>query len=78
MEIRGKIEAGLGTGFIDCDLSSLEQYHPKLLINDHKRGIKVRSSIINELNQCDEFYFSVAFITNSGVASLIEVLKELD
>ena len=35
------------------------------------------SSVINELRQCEEFYFSVAFITNSGVACIISVLEEL-
>jgi Spx/MgsR family transcriptional regulator len=72
------ITAGLQTGFIDCNLTSLERYHPKLLVNDYKRGMKVLTNIINELRQCEEFYFSVAFITNSGVASLISVLEELE
>jgi HKD family nuclease len=34
--------------------------------------------LINELHKCDSFFFSVAFITNSGVAALINVLKELE
>ncbi len=78
MNVRDYLSAGLETGFIDLNLTSLEQYHPKLLVNDHKRGVKVLSSIIQELRTCEEFYFSVAFITNSGVASLINILKELD
>lgn len=77
MDIRANVAAGLQTGFIDCNLSSLEQYHPKLVVNDYKRGIKVLSSIVSELRQCEEFYFSVAFITNSGVASIISALEEL-
>ncbi|PKM84177.1 MAG: DUF3427 domain-containing protein, partial [Firmicutes bacterium HGW-Firmicutes-11] len=78
MMLSNQLAAGLQTGFIDCNLTSLEQYHPKLLLNDHKRGMKVLTSIIQELRQCEEFYFSVAFITNSGVASLISVLEELE
>ncbi|NLN84316.1 MAG: hypothetical protein GX138_08230, partial [Firmicutes bacterium] len=78
MSIKESLAAGLGTGFIDCNLASLEQYHPKLVVNDHKRGIKVLSSILQELRQCEEFFLSVAFITNSGVASIINTLQELD
>jgi superfamily II DNA or RNA helicase len=78
MMLSNDLVAGLQTGFIDCNWTSLEQYHPKLLLNDHKRGMKVLTSIIQELRQCEEFYFSVAFITNSGVASLISVLEELE
>lgn len=77
MEIRKDISNGLTTGFVDSNFSSLEKYHPKLLVNDYKREVKVLSSIIHELRSCEEFYFSVAFITKSGVISLIETLKLL-
>lgn len=77
MKVSESLAAGLATGFIDCNLTSLEQYHPKLLVNDHKRGMKVLSTIIQELRHCEEFYFSIAFITNSGVTSLINSLDEL-
>ena len=77
MELESDISNGLMTGFIDSNLSSLEKYHPKLLVNDHKREMKVLTSLINELRGCEEFYFSVAFITMSGVISLIETLKLL-
>ena len=40
--------------------------------------MKVLTSIESELRNCDEFYFSVAFITGSGVVSLINTLKELE
>lgn len=68
----------LHTGFIDKDSISLEKYRPKLLLNNHKQGQKVLSSIINELENCDEFFFSVAFITYSGVLVLLNTLKELE
>ncbi|MHB1484261.1 MAG: DUF3427 domain-containing protein [Saccharofermentanales bacterium] len=68
----------LFTGFIDGNTVSLEEYQPRLLINDSKRGRKVLTSLIGELCKCDEFFFSVAFITNSGVAALINTLKELE
>lgn len=68
----------LHTGFIDKDNISLEKYRPRLLLNNHKQGKKVLSSIINELENCDEFFFSVAFITYSGVLVLLNTLKELE
>lgn len=78
MDFDQNIYHSLYTGFIDGNTVSLEEYQPRLLINDSKRGRKVLTSIIDELNKCDEFYFSVAFITNSGVAVLINTLKELE
>ncbi|HHX62542.1 MAG TPA: DEAD/DEAH box helicase [Epulopiscium sp.] len=68
----------LHTGFIDKDNISLEKYRPRLLLNNHKQGKKVLSSIISELENCDEFFFSVAFITYSGVLVLLNTLKELE
>jgi len=64
------------TGCIDHSAKSLAEYQPKLLLNSKES--KVLSNIIMELKKCDEFFFSVAFVTNSGVASLIETLKELE
>lgn len=78
MSIQSNLAKSLYTGFIDYSEISLEEYRPSLLINNSKTGQKVLTSIVNELNKCDEFFFSTAFITNSGVASLINVLKELE
>ncbi len=49
-----------------------------MLINDSKRGLKILTNLIKELRNCEEFFFSVAFVTNSGVAVLINTLKELE
>lgn len=73
-----ELAKSLYTGFVDSNNISLEEYHPKLLINDSKNGQKVLTNIINELGKCEEFLFSVAFVTNSGVASLINILKQLE
>ena len=35
-------------------------------------------NLLLELEHCDEFFFSVAFVTNSGIACLIDTLKELE
>ena len=71
-----ELHKSLITGCIDCSAKSLEEYQPKLLLNSPQS--KVLSNIITELKKCDEFFFSVAFVTNGGVAVLIETLKELE
>jgi len=68
----------LKTGFIDSSLTSKEEYHPALLVNDTDNGKKVLRAISKELKNCDKFWFSVAFATKSGVISLINQLKELE
>ena len=77
MNLSEHLTTSLHNGFIDCNLTSLQQYNPRLLVNDHKRGMKVLTSIEKELMKCDEFYFSVAFITNSGVTALLDTLERL-
>lgn len=78
MDLRERISDSIYTGFIDGNAVSLEEYQPRLLINDNKRGHKVLTCLIDELRKCEEFFFSVAFITNSGVAVLINTLKDLE
>lgn len=68
---------GLQTGFVDKLIVSQNDFVPKILLNDKVAGKKVLSSIINELNSCNEFWFSVAFVTAGGVASLKNTLEEI-
>jgi len=72
-ELRRSIE----TGFIDKNYSTNNLYLPKLITNNRLKNKKVLSTLLNELRNCDEFYFSVAFLTKSGVAVLINTLEEL-
>ena len=44
--------------------------------NDSEEQRKVSTEIIKNLETCDEFYFSVAFITESGLVQLKQALKE--
>ncbi|WP_340696467.1 DUF3427 domain-containing protein [Flavobacterium nitratireducens] len=39
---------------------------------------KILSTILQELENCNYFYISVAFVTTSGVATIINKLKELE
>lgn len=65
----------LKKGFIDKDIPHKGNYTPKLLVNN--KNEKVLSTIIDELQKCETFYFSVAFITESGLASLKAQLLDL-
>lgn len=73
-ELRG----GLHTAFIDGSYQSNLAYRPEFISNDYKRGKKVLASIEQELAECDEFCISVAFITQSGITPLLQVLKNLE
>ena len=67
----------LEAGFIDYDVKTDERFLPKILTNNQEQKIKVLENLLYELENCDEFFFSVAFVTNSGIACLIDTLKEL-
>lgn len=61
-------------GFIDSDHKCDPVLLPRLLVNDNEKGEKIITSIVNELLYCDEFLFSVAFLTVSGVQVLLSTL----
>ena len=46
--------------------------------NNHLGAKKVLSTLESELEMCDEFIFSVAFISESGLTSLLQTLKNLE
>lgn len=66
------------TGFIDKSLDSDALYQPELLVNRKIPRKKVLSTIIKELENCESFYISVAFVTKSGVTALISTFKKLE
>lgn len=68
----------LQTGYVDKTIISDENFHPKLLVNQKKPPKKVLLTLLKELENCEEFYISVAFVTASGVATIINKLKELE
>lgn len=73
-----EIRAGYETACIDKTISSNSAFKPQFISNDYKQGRKVLFSIEDELMSCDKFQISVAFITQSGIVSLLQVLKELE
>lgn len=72
-----KLEKSLQKGFLDSSYDADESFVPEILVNDRFNGIKVLSTLTNKLENCEEFLFSSAFITTSGVSSLFNVLELL-
>lgn len=72
-----ELRSGLEKGFVDKSILSNPLYIPELLINDRSKEKKVLSTILTELESCQEFWFSVAFVTSSGVATMINSFLEL-
>ena len=70
--------SSLQTGYVDKNILSNIAYQPELLVNQKNPPKKVLSSILHELENCNQFYISVAFVTTSGVATIINKLQELE
>ena len=68
----------LHKGFIDYQTAADAHYIPRLLTNNAAREEKVLDKILLQLDLCDSFFFSVAFVTKSGVACLKDKLLELE
>ncbi|PAE18836.1 NgoFVII family restriction endonuclease [Bacillus sp. 7504-2] len=70
-----KLENSLHKGFIDQNKPISGQFKPKLLSNKHHET--VLSTLLQELKTCNTFIFSVAFITEGGLATLKTMLYDL-
>jgi superfamily II DNA or RNA helicase len=75
--VQSKLRNSSETALIDGRIMSNRQYRPSLILNDRTRGVKVITSILNELNSCESFSFSIAFITKGGLELLSLKLAEL-
>ncbi|KMY55284.1 helicase [Bacillus sp. FJAT-27231] len=64
------LEASLYKGFINQSTGQTGNYKPKLLVNNMTENENVLSSLLEELEYSQSFMFSVAFITESGLAAL--------
>lgn len=71
------LEASLHKGFIDQEHNIFGSYRPKLLINNTRKNENVLSTLLEELESSQSFIFSVAFITESGLATLKSHLLDL-
>lgn len=72
------LSSGFQTAFIDKAAPSELKYRPRFLYNDSSRGIKLLGEIERQLQDCDHFTISVAFITQGGLIGLLPTLEELN
>ena len=68
----------LKTGYIDKSIESDISYVPEIITNDFNKPQKVLTTLINSLNNCESFFFNVAFLTKSGVISLFNTFDEVE
>lgn len=73
-----ELRNGLETAYINENYTSNLAYKPQFVSNNYKEGRKVLSTLEDELIRCDKFQISVAFITQSGIAPLLQTFKELE
>lgn len=78
MNYADEIRKGAETAFINSSFNSNLAFRPEVISNDPSHGKKVLSSLLKELSSCDEFFISVAFITEGGIQPLLGTLKELE
>jgi len=76
-ELEYNILNSLKTGFINKSYQKSGNFKPELLINNERKNENVLSTILEELHTCKSFIFSVAFITESGLAMLKSQLLDL-
>lgn len=72
------LQTAYQTAYLDHTINSNLAYRPEFISNNYKLGKKVLVSIEEELQRCEEFCISVAFITKSGITPLLQTLKELE
>ncbi|CAM3815833.1 DUF3427 domain-containing protein [Alkalicoccus chagannorensis] len=75
--IIGQMKHSLEKGFIDRHHTESSRFKPELLINDKRANQHVLTSLVDELVASRSFLFSVAFITESGLATLKSQLLDL-
>lgn len=72
-----ELKNGLHTAFIDSTWNSDLAYRPEFISNNYRQGKKVLSEIDKELDHCEEFCISAAFINMSGLEPLLQTLRDL-
>ncbi|MFU8690799.1 DUF3427 domain-containing protein [Rossellomorea sp. FS2] len=72
-----QLQESIYKGFIDEAHGKSTRYKPQLLINNSKNNDTILYSILEELKHSEDFFFSVAFITESGLATLKALLWDL-
>lgn len=68
----------LKRGFISSKVVSDNHLMPSLLVNDQQKDKRILSALTEELSNCEAFDFSVAFINDTGIASILGKLGYLE
>ena len=76
MDNQNDILEGAKTAFINETYNPANDFKPKFLSNNFNH--KVLNSIKDELQNCDEFFISSAFITLGGLTPLLQDFLELE
>lgn len=76
--LKRHLENSLYTGFIDKDHYHSSPFKPELLVNERVKRQDVLTALLDELKICKKFRFAVAFITESGLATLKSTLYDLN
>lgn len=76
MDLLQNLQESLYRGFIDQKSQSGERFKPTLLVNNSTDN--VLNTLLEELDQCQSFLFSVAFVTESGLATLKTHFQDLE
>ncbi|MBR2758494.1 MAG: DEAD/DEAH box helicase family protein, partial [Exiguobacterium sp.] len=76
--LKRQLENSLYTGFIDKDHYHSSPFKPELLVNERVKRQDVLTALLDELKICKKFRFAVAFITESGLATLKSTLYDLN
>jgi len=61
-------QADIQYGYVDASAPGHGHFSPQLVLN--KKGTSVQQTLLRELDQCESFTFSVAFVTPSAIAQL--------
>lgn len=76
--LNNDFQKSLQTGFVDKSIESELIYRPQLLTNKVIPKEKVLSTLLQEFDTCNEFLISVAFVTTSGIAVILNTLLSLE
>ena len=76
--MKSKLTEGFQHGFIDDNRQYRGNFTPRILTNSRQKSVKVLSTLLDELGNCQRFWFNVAFITNGGVKTLLQSLINLE
>lgn len=71
------LQGSLYKGFINQYEAKPGNFKPELLLNHSRQNKAVLNTLLEELDKCHAFLFSVAFITESGLATLKSKLLDL-